>query len=142
MTTVGEDAALEFVVSLHRLLRTLRRAGPAGRLQPTQLILLAGLAEFGPSRIGVIADRVPCSQPTATAAVASLESAGLVHREPDPDDGRATRVVLTETGRETLIEVAHSEAEALTERLGSLSDEHAQRVLSVGPLLRQLADTL
>ncbi|GAB2782346.1 MarR family winged helix-turn-helix transcriptional regulator [Streptomyces daliensis] len=135
-----EDAALELVVSLHRILRTLRRAAPAGRLQPTQLILLALLKELGPSRIGVLADRVPCSQPTATAAIVDMQSAGLVHREPDPTDGRATRVAVTEAGTRALADVAHGEAEALMKRLGSLPPEDVESVLAIGRVLRRLAE--
>lgn len=135
-----EDAALELVLSLHRLLRSLRRAGPTGGLQPTQLIVLSLLTEAGPSRVGVIAERVPCSQPTATAVVAELESSGLVRREPDPADGRATRVAVTGEGTRTLRGVAHGEAEALLERLDSLPPDQAQHVLAAAPLLRLLTD--
>ncbi|WP_019355706.1 MarR family winged helix-turn-helix transcriptional regulator [Streptomyces sp. AA1529] len=135
-----QDAAFEMVLALHRVLRSLRRAGPTGGLQPTQLIVLALLTEAGPSRIGVIADRVPCSQPTATAAVAELQTAGLVRREPDPTDGRAARVAVTEEGFAALRGVAHGEAAVLLERLGALPDEDAERVLATAPLLRLLAD--
>ncbi|NLU70877.1 MarR family transcriptional regulator [Streptomyces sp. HNM0574] len=135
-----DGAALELVLSLHRLLRSLRRAGATGGLQPTQLIVLSLLTEGGPSRVGVLAERVPCSQPTATAVVAELESAGLVRREPDPTDGRATRVAVTEAGGRTLSGVAHGEAEALTRRLGLLAPEDAAHVLATAPLLRRLAD--
>ncbi|GAA2617748.1 MarR family winged helix-turn-helix transcriptional regulator [Streptomyces axinellae] len=136
-----QEAALELVLSLHRLLRSLRRASPTGGLQPTQLIVLSQLTEAGPSRIGVIAERVPCSQPTATAVVAELESLGLVRREPDPTDGRATRVAVTEEGAGALRGVAYGEAEALLERLGSLPPQDAARLLEAGPLLRLLAET-
>ncbi|MGW8377909.1 MarR family winged helix-turn-helix transcriptional regulator [Streptomyces sp. ODS28] len=135
-----DDAALEVVLSLHRLLRALRRGGPAGQLPPTQLIVLAQLLELGPVRVGALAERTQCSQPTATAAVAELASAGLVERTADPLDGRATRVSLTEKGRRTLRAEARSEAAALLDRLGSLSPEEAERVLGIGPVLRQLAD--
>ncbi|MCQ4079066.1 MarR family transcriptional regulator [Streptomyces sp. RB6PN25] len=137
---VSEEAALELLVSLHRFLRTLRKARPDPRLQPTQLVVLALLAQYGPLRIGVIADRIPCSQPTVTAAVASLESAGLVRREPDPADGRAIRVVITESSSGTMSTVAHSQAGALAERLGTLSPQDAQKVLEAGRLLRRLTD--
>lgn len=140
MAAVGEEAALELVVTLHRLLRSLGRAVPARRIPPTQLIVLALLTHHGPSRIGVLADRIPCSQPTATAAVASLETAGMVRREPDPTDGRAARVVITDEGSRALKDVAHSEAEALAGRLGTLPPEDVRRVLEAGPLLRTIAD--
>ncbi|MET9860374.1 MarR family transcriptional regulator [Streptomyces smyrnaeus] len=137
-----QDAAFEMVLALHRLLRSLRRASPTGGLQPTQLIVLSMLTEAGPSRIGVVADRVPCSQPTATSVVAELETLGLVRREPDPTDGRATRVAVTEEGVSALRGVAHGEAEVLLERLGTLSDDEAAQVLAAAPLLRALADAV
>jgi len=137
---VGEDAALELVVSLHRLLRSLGRTSRDRTLQPTQLITLVRLTEQGPSRIGMIAESVPCSQPTATAAVSGLEAAGLVRREPDLTDGRAQRIAVTEAGVRALKDMAHSEAEALAARLASLPAEDARSVLAVGHLLRRLAD--
>ncbi|WP_234426875.1 MarR family winged helix-turn-helix transcriptional regulator [Streptomyces niger] len=140
LSAVGEEATLELVVTLHRLLRSLGRAVPGRRVPPTQLIVLALLTQLGPSRIGVLAERIPCSQPTATAAVASLESAGLVRREPDPTDGRAARVVVTEDGVRALNDVAHSEAEALAARLATLPPEDVQCVLDAGALLRRLAE--
>jgi DNA-binding MarR family transcriptional regulator len=51
-------------------------------------------------RIGEIGRRARLSKPSMTALIAQCESAGLVRRERDPDDGRASRVVLTERGRE------------------------------------------
>lgn len=135
-----EDTALDLVVSLHRLLRSLRKASPMGGLQPTQLLVLAMLRETGPCRVGVLAARVPCSQPTATAAVAELEGPGLVRREPDPADGRATRVALTEEGERALRGVAHGEAEVLLRRLGTLPPGAAERLLAAAPALRLLAE--
>ncbi|WP_297549349.1 MarR family transcriptional regulator [Amycolatopsis sp.] len=136
--TVSEDEALRLVVSLHRLLRSLRRAGGPLNIPPTQLIVISQLIEFGPLRIGEIAERVPCSQPTATTSVASLESGGYVYREPDPTDGRAIRVLVTDAGREVLQSVAHSEAAILVERLRLLPDEDVVTVLAADPVLRAL----
>lgn len=135
----GDDEAVALVVSLHRLVRGLRRASSAG-LQPTQLIVLAQLAESGPLRIGELAERVPCSQPTATTVVAGLETGGLLSREPDPDDGRAVRVGLTPAGEREILSTARSEAEVLTERLTELRPEQREQVLAVGPLLRRLGE--
>jgi DNA-binding MarR family transcriptional regulator len=140
MAAVNEDEALHFVVSLHRLLRILRRARPEPRLQPTPLIVLALLNQHGPARIGVLACRAACTQPTVTAAVTQLEASGLVRREPDPADGRAIRVVLTDPGAQALSRVAHSEAEALAARLGALPPEDVRKILEVGHLLRRLTD--
>lgn len=137
-TAAGGD--LHLVIALHRLVRSLRRANPASALQPTQLIVLAQLNESGPLRIGELAERVPCSQPTATTTVASLESGGYLRREHDPDDGRAVRVVLTESGSGAIRSLARGEAEALTRRLGILPEGSRDAVLALAPLLRQLAE--
>ena len=66
--TVGADEALDIVIAMHRLMRRLRRAGHTGAVHPTQLIVLALLMQYGPLRVGELARRVPCSQPTATTA--------------------------------------------------------------------------
>ena len=50
-------------------------------------------------RIGEIGRRARLSKPSMTALIAQCEAAGLVRRERDPADGRASRVVLTDKGR-------------------------------------------
>jgi DNA-binding MarR family transcriptional regulator len=139
--TVSTQEALQLVIAMHRLLRGLRRAA-SGAAAPhaTQLIVLSLLAQHGPQRVGELAGRIPCSQPTATMTVAGLETAGLVTREADPDDGRAARVVITDDGRRTLWSLAEGEAEALTALLATV-DQAGLRVLRAAiPLLSALAD--
>ncbi|KUL38462.1 MarR family transcriptional regulator [Streptomyces sp. NRRL F-4489] len=138
--TIGDETVLELVISLHRLTRSLRRSATAGSIQLTHISVLALLSQRGPSRIGEIAQWVPCSQPTATAAVLGLESAGLVRREADPDDRRASRVLVTEQGIAALADVARGEAQVLARRLAALRPEEARRLAAVEPLLRRLAE--
>ncbi|MFE6684945.1 MarR family winged helix-turn-helix transcriptional regulator [Streptomyces sp. NPDC057743] len=138
--TIGDDAALQLVVSLHRLTRSLRRSATASSIQLTHTAVLALLTQRGPSRIGEIAQWVPCSQPTATAAVLGLESAGLVRREADPKDRRASRVLLTERGAAALAEVARGEAQVLARRLSVLRPEEVRLLAEVEPVLRRLAE--
>lgn len=59
------------------------------------------------------------SQPTATTALAPLESRGLVRRRKDPDDARARLVSITPEGRR-LLAVAH---ERIQERLRNIVGE-------------------
>jgi DNA-binding MarR family transcriptional regulator len=139
-TSVTNQEALQLVVAVHRLVRSLRQAASVRRLQPTQLLVLSELAVHGPMRIGEIAVRALCSQPTATTVVSGLEAAGLVHREPDPADGRATIVELTVLGRETIISMAHGEAELLSDRLSHLTAAEQALVMAATPLLRKLAE--
>ncbi|WP_143174267.1 MarR family winged helix-turn-helix transcriptional regulator [Streptoalloteichus hindustanus] len=134
---VTEDDALQLVLAVHRLNRTLRLS--TTDLPPTQLIVLSLLAEHGPMRIGELAARVPCSQPTATTVVAVLEAAGLARREPDPADGRAVLIILTDEGQERITSVARREAELLDRRMAELEPDEREIVLAATPLLRRLA---
>lgn len=139
-STVRTEQALELVVAMHRLLRALRRTGDSETMQPMRLIVLALLNQHGPLRIGELAERVPCSQPTATVVVAGLSDAKLARREPDPTDGRATRAVITDAGRAVLRSVAHTEAENLVTLLATFPEEDVARVLAAAPVLAALAE--
>lgn len=140
MSAVDEEDALSLVVSLNRLLRSLRRAAGVQRLSPTALIVLAQLVECGPARLGTIAERVPCSQPTATTVVAWLESENYVQRQPDPADGRAILVALTDEGGELLQAFARNQAESLAERLSGLPAADRDRLLDADQVLRKLTE--
>lgn len=62
------------------------------------LRILSLLQQLGPIRIGDIALRERLSQPAISTSVTKLEADGLVARESDPTDARATVVRLTEAG--------------------------------------------
>ena len=102
----------------HDVLATLRRTGPPYRLRPTEFSSALMLTSSG-----------------TTKRLDRLEAAGLITREPDPDDRRGTLIALTDAGR-TLID-AVTEAHLANEHrlLGALSD--AERDELAG-LLRKL----
>ena len=72
------------------------------------------------------------------STVAGLETEGLVHREPDPSDGRQTLVSLTEQGREVLAHLRELKQtwleSVIAERL--TPDEQQVLVAAVELLLR------
>lgn len=136
-----EQETLQLLVSMHRIVRHLRRSRTAV-MHPTQFLALMLISDEQPIRIGEIAARVPCSQPTATTTVAALEEAGLVRREPDPVDGRATAVVLTEAGATTVAESGRQAAEELSKLLHRLDPDERLLVLQAGELLDRLARDL
>lgn len=59
---------------------------------------LALLRDNGPLRIGELARLSRVTQPGMTKLAGAMEQAGLVIREPDPDDSRAVRVIATPEG--------------------------------------------
>jgi DNA-binding MarR family transcriptional regulator len=62
-------------------------------------VVLARLATEGPLRAGELAELIQSDPSTVSRQVASIIKAGLVKREADPDDGRASLLVLTDEGR-------------------------------------------
>jgi DNA-binding MarR family transcriptional regulator len=139
---VMAQETLQLLVSMHRIVRHLRRSRTTTLLHPTQFLALMLIADEQPIRIGEIAARVPCSQPTATTTVAGLEQAGLVRREPDPVDGRATAVVLTEAGAATVEASGQQAADELANLLRRLPEEDQALVLKAGEALYRIADDL
>jgi DNA-binding MarR family transcriptional regulator len=114
-------------------------AGPD--LTRTESWLLGAVFER-PRRITELARFVGLTQPGITTVVNSLEQRGFTRREPDPDDGRAVRVRLTESGR-ALIEERHRRVgDALIARLSSQPVDAEQLVAgaaaTVGMLVRAL----
>jgi DNA-binding MarR family transcriptional regulator len=122
---------------LSRLL--IQLAGPD--LTPTESMLLGAVSER-PRRITELARFIGLTQPGITTVVKSLEQRGLTRREPDPGDGRAVQIQLTEQGR-TLIEERHRRiGDAL---IASLSEHRvdaeqlvADAAATVGVLVRAL----
>src|SRR4051794_15508807 len=76
-----------------------RQAG-FGEVRPAYGSVLVPLFEADGLRIGEIARRARLSKQTLTTLVRLAERDGLVVRRPDPDDGRATLVCLTDRARE------------------------------------------
>src|SRR5882724_12232096 len=79
-----------------------------------QFILRQLWAEDGQTP-GEIARRLGLATPTVTRAATRMEAAGLLRREPHPDDRRMVRLRLTDRGR-ALEKVIDEELHQLTER--------------------------
>ena len=71
-------------------------------LQPTAYALLSRVDELGSVRASDLVDFFGIDKGAVSRQVQLLERTGLVAREPDPDDGRAQRLVVTDEGRKRL----------------------------------------
>lgn len=90
-------------------------------VRPAYRSVLLPLFEADGLHMGPLATRARLAKQTLTTAVRQLERDGLVRREPDPDDGRAWQVFLTERAWRLLpaAEEALAALEAhVAERLG------------------------
>jgi DNA-binding MarR family transcriptional regulator len=75
------------------------RAAGFPEVRPSYGSVLLPLLEHDGLRIGEIGRRARLSKPSMTALVTQCEADGLVRRERDPADGRASRILLTARGR-------------------------------------------
>ncbi|MFI9593915.1 MarR family winged helix-turn-helix transcriptional regulator [Nonomuraea sp. NPDC052265] len=92
------------------------------RLSFSTLSVLHTLAGKGPMRLTDLTATEQLRQPALTALVAKLERDGLVTRRPDPRDGRAVLLTLTEEG------------------MGIVRSRRADRVARVARLVEHLSD--
>ena len=91
-----------------------------------------------PHRVSELAAAQAVAQPTMTVALQRLEARGLLTRERDAADRRATNVVITDAGRETLARRRAARAAELEARLAAL-DEPARAALAAAlPALHAL----
>ncbi len=74
------------------------------RIDKAGIALLFKLQRHGDSALRVtdLAELLGVDPPTVTRKVQQLERLGFVIREADAEDGRATRIQLTQAGRDTL----------------------------------------
>jgi DNA-binding MarR family transcriptional regulator len=84
------------------LLRRLRREDDATGLSPARLSALSVVVFGGPLRISDLARAEQVRTPTITPIVAALEADGLIAREPDARDARASILRATPKGRKLM----------------------------------------
>jgi DNA-binding MarR family transcriptional regulator len=81
--------------------------------------VLSGLARTGPLSAADLGREVGLDRTTVTRRADRLESAGLVQRQQDPADGRATLLTLTRQGHDTVAATRHRLATTLEDSLAS-----------------------
>lgn len=93
------------------VLRTVVRASRTARQIPSEeglpqwtVAVLGLLAREGEQRLGKVAAHLGVDPSVMSRHVVSLEQTGLVTRRPDPADGRAQLLVVSDAGRAALAE--------------------------------------
>lgn len=99
-------------------------------LQPASYLLLAHLAETGPLRSSAVAESLGVDKGAVSRQVQHLVELDLVARTPDPDDGRATLLSVTDGARRRLADVARQRRRLLDERLGEWSEDELTELVS------------
>jgi DNA-binding MarR family transcriptional regulator len=130
--------AHELRETLGRVIRRLR-AEPG--LSTGRLAVLGHLDRHGPSNISALATREHMRPQSMAQTVHDLETAGLVSRRPDPDDGRRAIIELTDTGLDALQTTRARRETWLTEALTrELDADERALVHEALALLNRIAD--
>jgi hypothetical protein len=124
------DPAAEVSFVLERLHSWLRQATPAVEWNSVALSTLALLGRRGRLRI---------TQPGMTSLVARMATAGLVVKEADPADGRATLVSVTPAGHAYLEQIHERRAEVIAGHVRGLSPARLQSLIGALDALETLA---
>ncbi len=98
-STPAVDSVLDALMSIGRLMRN-RTQGD--QLDPGTFWLLKTLLGSGSLRVTELAACAGLDTSTVSRHVTQLDRAGLIVRTPDPQDGRAQRVELSDLGRTQL----------------------------------------
>jgi DNA-binding MarR family transcriptional regulator len=86
-------------------------------LPAASIVLLEHLEAAGVQRVSRIAEYQKIGVPALTPRIKDLEAAGVIRRDVDPVDGRASLISLTDSGRATLARIREARCGILAEAL-------------------------
>lgn len=136
-----DDAAEQIAALLDGIVRRQRRASREGfgtSVTHGQFRVLRTLDRADRAlRLSELAAQLGIVPRSATSVVDDLEAAGLVARQPDPNDRRATLVDLTPNGRQILNTLREKRRDVMVSQLSRLTPTEQQ---TLAHLLQRLAD--
>lgn len=131
-------SSLVYAMSGNRTHTRLRAAAEV-TVDRAGLALLRVLARASaPLRMGELADALMVQAPHVTREIGRLEERGLVETVREPDDQRARRAVITETGREAVTRAEAVGRQWLDE---ALHDFSPREVTTAAAVIARIADT-
>ncbi|MFT4289488.1 MarR family winged helix-turn-helix transcriptional regulator [Nocardioides sp.] len=146
VSAVGRPEALQSIedemwVVIRRVKRVIGERARAvhPELQRASYVVLTWLAEHGPVRASAVAEAFEVDKGSLSRQLQHLQELGLVDREPDPEDGRAALLSISEEAVRRLAAVA-AERRVLLDR--RLADWTAEELLSLAAQLRRYNDSL
>jgi DNA-binding MarR family transcriptional regulator len=132
-------AEIERLFSVVASRRTRFGSDEASALTTTQRLALFAIADHGPVRLGVLAERIGTTDATATRTVDALAAAGLAERTADAEDRRAVRVAVTRSGRSLVRRRRKQLVDLLSGSLAGIPQGEQERFVA---LLSELNDVL
>ncbi|GAA3793598.1 MarR family transcriptional regulator [Sphaerisporangium flaviroseum] len=111
-------------------------------LEPGAYGLLVRIGEAAPARSSDLAAYFGVGKATISRQLKVLEELGLIGREPDPLDGRAHRLALTEEGRLRLQRARSARQKRFYALLGTWPEEDVRLLAQMLARFNALADTM
>jgi DNA-binding MarR family transcriptional regulator len=138
------DAGLasQLRLSVMRLRRRLaNERHPDNELSLNAMAVLGSLHRHGELTVGELAALERVQPPSMTRTVTCLEDLGHVRRRRHDTDGRQVVVVLTDTGRETLLADRRRRDAWLARRLAELTSGERAVLREAAPILERLSSS-
>lgn len=141
-TATSATAPTSAAVALDAFATRVVRSAATREISLTTASTLATLVRSGPLRLSELAAREGVAQPSMTALVSRLERDGLAGRTPDPSDGRAVMVAVTDAGRDAVAARRDRRAGALAALLARADPADRSLIEAAAPALARLATVL
>jgi DNA-binding MarR family transcriptional regulator len=132
----AEDALMSLMMALGR---RMRQRQPGDEIDYSAFPLLKLLSHQGPMRLSALAGVLGLDASTVSRHARQLEDRGLLERTEDPDDGRASRVAISERGNACLAKGFETRKQLMTHALDGWTDEERD---TLRELLHRLVQTL
>lgn len=114
---------LHLVDALRDVVLTARRKASVDAHDRSAIGLLAELIEIGPVRATDLAERACLDLSTVSRHLRAQEAAGYIVRSPDPEDGRAMLLSISDSGRTLVAETRQQHRELLAAAIADWSDD-------------------
>jgi DNA-binding MarR family transcriptional regulator len=123
--TTAEEAVM---VSMMALGRKMRQRHPGDQIDFSAIPMLKTLKHNGPMRLSALAGHLGLDASTVSRQARQFEGRGLLERTGDPEDGRASRVALSEHGARCLEEGADARRAMIASILDGWPSEDRERL--------------
>ncbi len=132
----AEDALLSLMMALGR---RMRQRQPGDVIDYSAFPILKLLTHQGPMRLSALAQVLGLDASTVSRHARQLEDKGLLERTEDPDDGRASRVAVSENGQACLAQGFETRRHVVATALEGFSDDERETLRT---LLQRLVESL
>ncbi len=139
MVQATKDSLRELGEGLRDIVLALRGAASGSPQESAVVALLSHLIALEPVRAGELAERACLDPSTVSRHLRSLEADGLLVRTPDPEDGRATLLEVTASGRRAVQTAREQRLAFLADAVSGWPDDD---VATLTRLIRRLADSM